>query len=137
MTPTHRLLLLGLIACLISTILLAILFRLRMSPAEKERRRRIRLNLMGRITDGLLTDVHGSTLYYTYSVHGVSYNTSQDISFLRDLVPEDAALIIGPVALKYLARNPGNSIVICERWSGLRIRGKTANSPAELPIVRG
>jgi hypothetical protein len=31
--------------------------------------------------------------------------------------------LIGPASLKYAPRNPANSILICERWSGLRVSG--------------
>jgi hypothetical protein len=77
----------------------------------------------------MLMEAEGSILHYTYSVSGVDYNASQDISGLSNLVPRDAALIIGPVTLKYLVRNPANSIVICETWSGLRIRAPKSIQP--------
>ena len=31
-------------------------------------------------------------------------------------------VLVGPVTLKYSTRNPANSIIICEEWSGLRQR---------------
>jgi hypothetical protein len=94
----------------------------RAGPVERERRRRQRLNTMGRLFDGLLTDREGDLVHYAYQIHGVSYTASQDISALRDRVPDDASRIVGPVTLKYWVRNPANSIVICEDWSGLRVR---------------
>ncbi len=99
-----------------------IVWRRRTSPRERERRRRLRLDTMGRQYDGLLTDREGDLVHYAYQIHGVAYAASQDISSLRDRVPTDASRIIGPVTLKYWVRNPANSIVICENWSGLRIR---------------
>lgn len=125
MIGSERLWVLALAACILVATLLVALFKLRMTPVERERRRRTRLHQLGRMGDGLLTDVSGDTLYYSYSVHGVDYATSQDISGLRDMVPTTTELLIGPVTLKYLVRNPGNSIVICEHWSGLRIRRET------------
>ncbi|MCC6586874.1 MAG: hypothetical protein IT168_09300 [Bryobacterales bacterium] len=122
MGPYERIVLLALVASVLLALLLVLTFRLRVTPAEKERRRRTRINLLGRMGDGMLTDVQGDTLYYSYSVHGVDYTASQDITAVRALVPGDAALIIGPVTLKYLVRNPANSIIVCENWSGLRIR---------------
>lgn len=125
MTPNEPILLLAVAACLILAVLLVVVFRLRVTAEEKERRRRTRLNLLGRMGDGTLTDVQGDSVYYSYSVHGVDYVTSQDISSLRHMIPADADLLIGPVTLKYLVRNPANSIVVCEHWSGLRIRKET------------
>lgn len=122
MGPNERIVLLALLASVLLALLLVLIFRLRVTPMEKERRRRTRINVLGRMGDGMLTDVNGDILYYSYSVHGVDYTASQDISEVRALVPGDAALIIGPVTLKYLIRNPANSIIVCENWSGLRIR---------------
>jgi hypothetical protein len=51
-------------------------------------------------------------------------------------VPADASLIFGQVTLKYLPRDPGNSILVCESWSGLRIRPKTADDPIDWNAVR-
>ncbi|MBL8293548.1 MAG: hypothetical protein JNN08_17000 [Bryobacterales bacterium] len=125
MISHEPILLLAVAACLLVAVLFAIVYRLRVTPEEKERRRRTRLNLMGRMGDGTLTDVQGDSVYYCYSIHGVDYTTSQDISTLRHLIPADADLLVGPVTLKYLVRNPANSIVVCENWSGLRIRKET------------
>ena len=77
----------------------------------------------------MVTDVQDETLYFSYSVSGVVYNTSQDISTLRAQLPAKIPLAVGPVTLKYLTRNPANSIVVCEQWSGLRMRA-SAQPPA-------
>ena len=84
----------------------------------------------------MLTDAQDDLVYFSYSVSGVPYSTAQDIGTLRALVPRDASLIIGQVSLKYLPRDPGNSIVICETWSGLRIRPKTADDPVNSDAIR-
>lgn len=128
MTPNDRLLLLAVLACVLGTLVVILAFQLRLTPVERERRRRIKLNLLGRMGDGILTDVTDSAVYYCYSVHGVSYHASQDLSALRNLIPADHSLIVGPLTLKYLVRNPANSIVICENWSGLRIRPKPVST---------
>ena len=41
----------------------------------------------------------------------------------------------GPVAVRYDARNPANSIVVAEHWSGLR--GKTGSQLASLAVAGG
>ena len=120
MSPNERLLLLGILAVLLIALTVWILLRLRMTPSERERRRRLLVDRIGRMSDGMLTDMDGDTLYFTYTVRGVDYAASQDVSALGDHVPEDRNAIIGPVTLKYSLRNPPDSIVVCERWSGLR-----------------
>jgi hypothetical protein len=125
MTPFAPLLGLAALAGLLLLVLAMVVMRARRSPAEREKRRRKHVYSMGRMGDGMCTDVSGDVIYYSYSVNGVDYNTSQDVSALRNLVPADGSLIIGPVTFKYLAREPGNSIVVCEEWSGLRIRSRT------------
>jgi hypothetical protein len=95
--------------------------RSHLTPEKRERRRRLELNSDGRLGDALLTEFHENTLYYTYDVRGVHYAASQDISSLRDQLPEDAERLGGMVTMKYSGRNPANSILICEEWSGLRL----------------
>jgi hypothetical protein len=58
----------------------------------------------------------------------VEYTASQDISKLRDRLPEDPQTWIGPVTIKYLPRNPANSIVVCEDWSGFRQNNNNRSS---------
>ncbi len=108
-------------------VLAWVVYRARTAPSERERRRRLKINLLGRIGDGMLTDAQGDLIYYLYSVSGVPYSTAQDIGTLRAMVPSDSSLIIGQVSMKYLPRDPGNSMIVCETWSGLRIRPKTAD----------
>jgi len=129
MTPVVEFLLLAAAAAVLLCALVYIVWRFRRTPAQRERRRRRSLYELGRMGDGMLTDVRENILYYSYSVNGVNYHTSQDVTDLRNMVPADGSLIIGPVTLKYLARNPGNSIVVCEEWSGLRIRTRATPVP--------
>ncbi len=92
----------------------------RRNPRERERRRRLAVNRYGRMGDGIITDCQEDALYYNYSLRGVEYATAQDVSTLREFLPEDPALLVGPVTLKYSSNNPANSILLCEEWSGLR-----------------
>ena len=96
------------------------LSKLRVSPKERERRRRMMVNKVGRTHDGFLTDISPELLTYEYTVNGVDYSASQDIADLTSLISEDPANLIGHVNIKYAPRNPANSILLCEAWSGLR-----------------
>ena len=91
----------------------------RVTPEERERRRRADLAAFGKMGDATLVDYRGNNLFYSYLVRGVEYTASQDVSSLQDLMPTSLT-IEGAVAVKYDARNPANSIVVAERWSGLR-----------------
>ena len=96
------------------------LFRMRRNPKDKEKRRRLLVNQQGRLGDATITEVHESTIFYEYSVRGVLYTASQDLTQLREQTHSDLERTIGPVSLKYSSRNPANSIILCEDWSGLR-----------------
>lgn len=121
-TDTEQIALLVAAACILSALAVTVAYRIKMTPAERERRRRLKLNALGRMGDGVVTDVQDETLYFSYSVSGVAYNASQDVSRLRPVLPTELSQVVGPVWIKYLARNPANSIVVCERWSGIRSR---------------
>jgi len=97
------------------------LARIRRKPKDKEKRRRLSVNAYGRLGDATITEVQENTIYYEYSVRGVLYTASQDITQLREHIPTDPDRLIGPVGLKYSVNNPANSIILCEDWSGLRI----------------
>ncbi len=100
----------------------------RKTPEQIERERRQRLHSMGRITDGTVIDAHevasdgGRTQYlvYQYSVGGVDYEASQDVTLFRHALDLQAFRVGHPAAVKFDQQNPGNSIVIAEGWSGLR-----------------
>jgi hypothetical protein len=97
----------------------------RPDPEEIERLRRLFLATEGRITDATLVDTilnqpdPPSTLQYQYRVAGVVYESSQDTSSIPDLVRQLRVDL--PVQVRYDPHNPGNSIVVAESWSGLRI----------------
>jgi len=92
--------------------------------------RRLEVNERGRLADGYITEASESSIFYTYSVRGVEYAASQDVSMLHELIPGETERLIGPVSLKYLGANPANSIIVCEHWSGLR-RGRAAHGTQE------
>ncbi len=102
----------------------------RRSPDQKERERRERISHGGRITDGTVIDVHeeeasnsqleAQLIVYQYDVAGVSYECSQDVTWLRHLVDLHSCRLGVPASVKYDPQNPGNSIVISENWTGLR-----------------
>lgn len=102
------------------------------NPERRERERRRSIHLGGRIGNGTVTDASGDALYYTYTLNGVVYSTSQDIRHLRAYLPTDPACLVGPVTLKYAQRNAANSIVLCEEWSGLRSLTPRTDSPKVL-----
>jgi len=109
------------VAATLAVLGLVILFRIRRKPKDKEMRRRLSVNLHGRLGDATITEVQDNTIFYSYSVGGVTYTASQDISQLRAQIP-NVEKLIGPASLKYAPRNPANSIIVCEEWSGLRAK---------------
>ena len=88
------------------------------TPEELERKRREWLDTVGRITDGTVIDVQ--ELPFQYDVAGVSYEASQDITYLRQWVNLHSCRLGLPTSVKYDPQNPGNSLVVSERWMGLR-----------------
>src|SRR5437016_2321591 len=93
----------------------------RRDPAKRERQRRLLVHQYGRLGDALITEATDSALYYSYSLRGVQYEASQDIASLRERLGESPERLIGSIAqMKCLSRNPANSILLCEEWSGLR-----------------
>jgi hypothetical protein len=91
----------------------------RVTPEERERRRRAMLVARGKMGDAVLVEIREDLIFFSYSVRGVEYTASQDVSALRDRVPRDLSALIA-VGVKYLPQNPANSIVVAEEWSGLR-----------------
>jgi len=99
------------------------------TPDEIERERRQILVSFGRIVDGSLLDgfhitaEDGATrhmLLYQYEISGVVYECSQDITALEDIL-DPAQIKVGfPCSIRYQPGSPENSILIAERWSGLR-----------------
>lgn len=117
-----------------------VLTRKVLSPEEIERERRELLAATGRIVDGSITetqwagDVAGpvpNTLIYRYRASGVTYECAQDVSPLREHVRN--VRIDLPVQVRIDPRNPGNSIVVAESWSGLRIDHANPIAPIAIP----
>ena len=120
------------IAVALIAVGLIVVFRISRKPKDKEMRRRLSVNLHGRLGDATITEVQDNTIFYSYSVRGVTYTASQDISQLRAQIPSDLERLIGPTSLKYSPGNPANSIIVCEEWSGLRAK-PSAEPPLSAP----
>ena len=113
-------------------VVLASYFLMRRKPKpteELEKERRVFLDQVGRITDGTVIDVQelqsaetkfSTLLIYQYDVAGVSYECSQDVTYLRPLINLHSCRLGLPTSVRYDPHNPGNSNVISERWMGLR-----------------
>ena len=107
----------------------ALLRRKPTSPDEVERKRRAWLTEVGRITDGTVIDVQelpsgarraATMLIYQYDVAGVSYEASQDVTYLRQWINLHSCRLGVPTSVRYDPHNPGNSLVVAEGWIGLR-----------------
>jgi hypothetical protein len=108
----------------------ALLRRKPKSATDLERERRTLIDTIGRITDGTVIDVqelapnngeHGAVLLiYKYDVAGVSYECSQDVTYLRQWINLHSCRLGLPTSVKYDPHNPGNSLVVSESWMGLR-----------------
>ena len=99
------------------------------SPEDLERKRRAFIGQVGRITDGTVIDVQelpfdgrrsATMLIYQYDVAGVSYEASQDVTYLRQWINLHSCRLGLPTSVKYDPQNPGNSLVVSENWMGLR-----------------
>jgi hypothetical protein len=115
-----------------TSVLLAAYLLFRRKPKsldDVERERRAWLDRIGRITDGTVIDVQeiqpegrkpATMLIFQYDVAGVSYEASQDVTYLRHLINLHSCRLGLPTSVRYDPQNPGNSIVLSERWMGLR-----------------
>jgi len=100
------------------------------TPEDLERERRSWLESTGRITDGTVIDVqelqtvnnhHNAVmLIYKYDVAGVTYECSQDVTYLRQWINLHSCRLGLHTSVKYDPQNPGNSLVVSENWMGLR-----------------
>jgi hypothetical protein len=122
----------GLVAASAAALLgaYALLRSRRKTEDDLERERRAWLEASGRITDGTVIDVqelapHNShrsavMLIYKYDVAGVSYECSQDVTYLRHWINLHSCRLGLNTSVKYDPQNPGNSLVVSENWMGLR-----------------
>jgi len=117
------------LACLAVVLATYLLLRRKSKTAEDlERDRRQWLDQVGRITDGTVIDVQeldsgqkpATLLIYQYDVAGVSYEASQDVTYLRQWINLHSCRLGLPTSVRYDPQNPGNSIVVSEKWMGLR-----------------
>ena len=128
MTPFH----LYAVVLAIAGVALVAYFLFRRKPKtaqDLEYDRRMWLDQVGRITDGTVIDVQeipgpdhksATVLIYHYDVAGVSYECSQEVTYLRPLVNLHSCRLGLPTSVRYDPQNPGNSLVVSERWMGLR-----------------
>jgi len=117
--PAQILILCG-VAVPVVAVALWFAFRRRESPEALERRRRQMLHNDGRIGEAQVTGAGENEIFYEYVIQGVHYSASQDVTSLRDRLPEDLERLIGSAGMKYSIKNPVQSMLICEEWSGLR-----------------
>jgi|SRR5580698_4488288 hypothetical protein len=119
---------LGAVAALTAPVLWLV-FRKRPTAEELERARRQMLVQSGRIVDGMLLDVRevqaedGRTLtmlLFSYRNGGVNYECSQDITDMPGIVDLAQVRAGFPCSIRYQPGNPQNSLVVAEKWSGLR-----------------
>ena len=113
-----------------AVVFLAGKWRRENDPDEKERLRRLEVNRNGRITSGEVIDIvdeevapNGSRrrfLHYRYTVGAVDFAACQDVTLISARIGDDPQGIVGSVAVKYHNKNPYNSIIVCEHWSGCR-----------------
>jgi hypothetical protein len=115
-------------------------------PEEAERKRRLHLNLIGRIAEGQVVELNEQPaephperrsrltsksrplpdmrprymVSYSYSISGVTYHTAQDITGLESQVRFDRLMAGQQASVKYDPANPSDSILVADDWSGLR-----------------
>jgi hypothetical protein len=101
----------------------------RLTPEQREAERRRWLSTCGRIIDGRVVEVRELVrrdaaplhlLIYNYDVSGVGYECSQDVTSLKSIVDLEDCRMGLVASVKYDPRDPGNSILVAEDWSGLR-----------------
>jgi len=118
-----------------------LLTRKRPTADELERERRQMLVSLGRIVDGMLldgfqiaaedgTETVRDMLLYQYEISGVTYECSQDITPLADILDPAKVKLGMPCSIRYQPGIPENSILVAERWSGLRDAVPVIRNPA-------
>jgi hypothetical protein len=116
------------------------------NPDDEERKRRLHLNLIGRIAEGQVVELaeheapvpeqnrrlFGSRprplsearrrqlVSYSYAISGVTYQTAQDITGLESQVRLERLVAGHPASVKYDPSNPSDSILVADDWSGVR-----------------
>jgi hypothetical protein len=107
-----------------------IVFRKRPTPEELEVARRQFLTQSGRLVDGTLLDVCEvptadgrllTMLLYDYRIGGVDYECTQDVTTMPSVIDVTTVRAGFPCSVRYQPGNPQNSIVVAEKWSGIRV----------------
>src|SRR5260370_23450849 len=117
-----------LLAGLLGAIFAAYLMfgRKKKTPAEIEHERRDWLNQIGRITDGTVIDVQelvpnghpaATMLIFQYDVGGVSYEASQDETYLLQWINLHSCRLGVPTSVIYDQQYPRNSISGSIEWT--------------------
>jgi hypothetical protein len=101
MSPSAELAALAGVAAVLIALAIFIVMRVRGTPEKRERKRRLSVNRMGRLGDALITEATDAVIYYTYSIRGVQYTASQDVTALREKLPAEPERLIGIASLKY------------------------------------
>jgi len=99
----------------------------RKSPDEIERLRRMEVNTCGRIIPGRIVELAepqpdgpaGPILLYDYEVAGVTCEAAQDLSALPEIAAAAPFLPGQSANVKFDPKQPTNSILACEAWSGV------------------
>jgi hypothetical protein len=108
-----------------------LVFRKRPTAEELEVARRLFLTQSGRLVDGNLLEVCEvpaedgrllTMLIYDYRIGGVDIQCAQDVTNLRAVVDPENVRAGFPCSVRYQPGNAQNSIVIAEKWSGLRTK---------------
>ncbi len=111
------------------------------TPEELEQERREFLSAVGRITDGAILETQWSddptadtphTLLYQYRIGGVTYECAQEVHLLAEHLRH--IRIDLPIQVRFDPRNPADSIVVSETWSGLRADQLTAPTSSSQPL---
>jgi hypothetical protein len=124
----HVVLLAAALAAVAVSVLALRRFMHRVPADEVERMRRMHVNGVGRYAHAEIVDVLDRSLpegsqrvvIYHYEVAGVRYEASQDVTPMAALLSPQACMPGLPASIKYDPTNPGNSIVACESWTGLK-----------------
>jgi hypothetical protein len=99
----------------------------------------------GRIIDGTILDITESDtsvppelqeirfILYKYEIGGVAYESSQDVSALRDHVKPGDLRLGFPCSVRYDVHRKENSIVVAENWSGLRQTARSVPTRRSAP----
>lgn len=118
-------------------------------PDAEERRRRARVNQIGRIVEGYVLEIfevplevttsttkftsfrrkksspsgangNRKLVRYSYSISGVTYEAAQDLTDLEERACLGRLINGQHVSVKYEPANPSNSILVADDWSGLQ-----------------